>query len=354
MEIDLETKTIKLDSVRKKPKKITGTRFAAILGLNPWCTPFETWCDITGTYKTPFEDNKYTTADKVIEPKVIEYLDKKYYFGRGLIKTPEQYFGKTKEQMRYDHFHEEMIFGGMWDARTDDIIHEIKTSKRIEDWFLFGQFSAPEYYKLQGALYAYLTKLEKWRMSLTALEEKDYEDPEAFVPTSKNTHVITYRLQDEYPQFDRHLDRCEKWYKRHVIGGISPVWDDKRDAEIIKALRTSHIAAAAVADKKDPVTQLLMAIEPLQEKIDTILAGIAEDEKILKRLKEQLKPELQGRMKDSDKKIVVDGALYSVELTKAAPSGIDTERLKADGLYEQYKKTDASYKLNINKKEIAS
>ena len=28
----------------KKPKKITATRFATILGLNPWSTPFEMWC----------------------------------------------------------------------------------------------------------------------------------------------------------------------------------------------------------------------------------------------------------------------------------------------------------------------
>ena len=30
----------------KRPKKLTGTRFATILGLNPWSTPFEIWCDL--------------------------------------------------------------------------------------------------------------------------------------------------------------------------------------------------------------------------------------------------------------------------------------------------------------------
>ena len=28
----------------KRPKKLTGTRFATILGLNPWSTPFDIWC----------------------------------------------------------------------------------------------------------------------------------------------------------------------------------------------------------------------------------------------------------------------------------------------------------------------
>ncbi len=30
----------------KRPKKLTGTRFATILGLNPWSTPFEIWCEV--------------------------------------------------------------------------------------------------------------------------------------------------------------------------------------------------------------------------------------------------------------------------------------------------------------------
>ena len=40
----------------KKTKKVTGTRFATILGLNPWSTAFEMWCAITKTYEKPFED----------------------------------------------------------------------------------------------------------------------------------------------------------------------------------------------------------------------------------------------------------------------------------------------------------
>ena len=58
----------------KKPKKITATRFATILGLNPWSTPFEMWCEITKTYQKPFEDTIYTIAGKTIEPKQIEYI----------------------------------------------------------------------------------------------------------------------------------------------------------------------------------------------------------------------------------------------------------------------------------------
>ena len=40
----------------KRPKKLTATRFATVLGLNPWSTPFEEWCEITRTYQKPFEE----------------------------------------------------------------------------------------------------------------------------------------------------------------------------------------------------------------------------------------------------------------------------------------------------------
>lgn len=33
----------------RRPKKLTATRFATVLGLNPWSTPFEIWCEITKT-----------------------------------------------------------------------------------------------------------------------------------------------------------------------------------------------------------------------------------------------------------------------------------------------------------------
>ena len=60
----------------KRPKKITGTRFAAIMGLNKWTTPFNAWCAITRTYEEPFEDTIYTVAGKTIEPKQAEFMKK--------------------------------------------------------------------------------------------------------------------------------------------------------------------------------------------------------------------------------------------------------------------------------------
>ena len=48
-----------------KPKKITGTRFAAIMGLNKWTSPFNAWCAITRTYEEPFEIGRASCRERV-------------------------------------------------------------------------------------------------------------------------------------------------------------------------------------------------------------------------------------------------------------------------------------------------
>lgn len=354
MRVDIQGKAVLLRSQPKRVKKITGTRFAAILGLNPWSTPFEAWCDMTGVYKIPFEGNKFTNAGAAIEPIVIDYLDRKYFFGRGLLKSADQWFGKTKDQLHYDHFPKEAVFGGMWDARTKTGVYELKTTKRSEDWMKNGVFTPPEYYKLQGALYAYLMGLDEFRMVVSFLEEKDYDQPELYTPAPENTIMKKYSLQAEYPNFESHINYCLGWREKHVAGCVSPGWDDKRDADIVKALTTAHVVPHEGGDERDPVSVIISEIEPLQAKIDAMEDALAEDSKRLEELKKQLKPELQARMKDSDKKIVLDGSAYVFEVSRSQGSGIDTDRLKADGIYDTYRKTGFTYKLNMKRKEDAT
>jgi predicted phage-related endonuclease len=353
MNINRDSKTILLPATPKRIKKITGTRFAPILGLSPWSTPFEVWCDMTGTFKIPFEDTIYTIAGKVIEPKVIAYLDKKFYFGRGMLKNPEQWFGKTTKQMNFDHFPEEPIFGGMWDARTTNSVWELKTTKRAEDWFKSGSFTPPEYYKLQGALYAKLMGLDEFRMVVTFLEDSDYAAPENFEPNPHNTFVKKYSLAAEYPDFDAKLEACLQWYEKHIAGHISPEWDagKKNDKEILKALTTAHVPEPAAGEETDIVTELIRQMEPLKHRIDEASASIAADVKAFDKLKDQLKAELLGRMTDNDMKIEAKGSAYQIIVSKTAAGGVDTAKLKADGLYEKYAKNGFTTKIDIKRSD---
>lgn len=215
----LESRQLKI-APPKRTKKITGTRFATILGLNPWSTPFEMWLAITKTYEIPFEDTIYTKAGKAIEPKQAEYMKKSY--GMDII-TPTDRYGEDYFKSTWgDFFPESKHLGGMWDYLgvdengVVDTVLEMKTTKRIEDW----QNDAPEYYALQAALYAYLLGVDNVIMVASFLEEKDYADPTKYTPNIKNTITVEFKVSERYPDFAEKIKFVENWWAEYVDSGI--------------------------------------------------------------------------------------------------------------------------------------
>lgn len=315
----------------KKPKKITGTRFAAIMGKNTWNTPFKTWCEITRTYEEPFEDTIYTIAGKTIEPKQAEYM-RRAYFMTGL-KTPTDIFGENYFKRTFgDFFKDEPIFGGMWDYLLYDesgkptTVLEMKTTKRSEDW----RNDVPEYYALQAALYAYLLGVDSVIMVASFLEDKDYKAPEAFVPSSENTIVIPFRVSERYPDFCDLIKTAEDWWKSCVEGGVSPTFDEKKDADILKVLRTNTL------NPETDIENVMEEAEALQEEIDKVSASVADKEKRLKTLKGIIKEHAMHSFRDGDKSVAIKSKRYLWAVSRVERNDIDKDALKADGLLDKY------------------
>lgn len=336
----LDTKQLKIVPP-KKPKKITGTRFAAIMGKNTWNTPFKTWCEITRTYEEPFEDTVYTIAGKTIEPKQAEYM-RRAYFMTGL-KTPTDIFGENYFKRTFgDFFKDEPIFGGMWDYLLYDesgkptTVLEMKTTKRSEDW----ENDIPEYYALQAALYAYLLGVDSVMMVASFLEDKDYKAPEAFVPSSKNTIVIPFKVSERYPGFDKLIKKAEKWWKSCVEGGVSPTFDEKKDADILKVLRTNTL------NPETDIESVMEEAEALQEEIERVSATVADKEKRLKTLKDIIKEQAMKSFRDGDKSVALKSKRYVWAVSRTERKDIDKDALKADGLLDKYStKSVVTYKL---------
>lgn len=325
----------------KRTKKVTGTRFATILGLNPWSTPFEMWCAITKTYEKPFEDTIYTAAGKAIEPKQAEYMKKSY--GMDLI-TPtdrygEDYFNKTWG----DFFPENPHYGGMWDylgvdeeGKVDTVL-EMKTTKRIEDW----QNDAPEYYALQAALYAYLLGVDNVIMVASFLEEKDYTDPSKYVPNIKNTITVEFKVSERYPDFARMVAEVESWWGEYVAGGVSPVYDEKKDAEILAALRTHNLTPDT------DINALIKEAEGLKAEVDKATSAIADKEKRLKEVNDIIKEHAMKQFRDGDKKVEIKGSAYTWTVSRSETTTIDKKALEADGLLEKYQKKSEQYRMTV-------
>lgn len=326
----------------KKPKKLTATRFATIMGLNAWSTPFSAWCEMTRTYEEPFEDNIYTIAGKVIEPKICEYLRDRYFMD---IKSPTDVYGPDYFKKTWgDFFHDVEALGGMWDFLGDDFVVEVKTTKRVEDWRgLDGTVEPPIYYKLQASLYAYLLGFDNVVMTCSFLRDKDYANPDAFVPTVDNTVVIEFKLSETFPTFkESYIDPALKFWRDHVLTGISPEFDEKKDAEILKVLRKN----VTEASDKD-VAKLMAEADKLRVSVDKAEARIADKKKRLKEIENQVKESMKSQFRDGDKKVEIVGKKYTWTLSKSVRNSLDSTKLKKElpDVYTKYTKTSEVYSL---------
>ena len=323
--------TITVDPPRR-PKKVTGTRFAAIMGKNLWSTPFEAWCAITRTYEEPFVDTKYTIAGKAIEPKQAEYIAREFFWERLL--TPTDKYGEDFFQKTYgDFFPDNKILGGMWDYLFVDkdgnptTVLEMKTTKRAEDWI----DDVPEYYALQAALYAWLLGVDDVMMVCTILEDSDYDHSENFVPGKDNTFVRQFKVSERYPDFDKLVKQVERWWKKHVIGGVSPEYDEKKDAEILKELRKNNLNPTTDLEK------LIDEAETLQTRLSAFAAEMKDDEDRLKVLKDQIKEASKEQFREGDKEVVLSGKAYNWVTSRSVSLKIDEAAMKKDGILDKYK-----------------
>ena len=337
----------------KHPKKITATRFATILGLNPWSTPFEIWCEITKTYQKPFKDTIYTVAGKIIEAKQIAYMRKAYVMTN--LRTPTDIYGEGYFNKTYgDFFHNVPVFGGMWDSLLvdsegkPDTVIEFKTTKRSEDW----ANDIPEYYALQAALYAYLLGVDDVIMVASFLESKDYpierEDgtfdtthAEAFVPNANNTITREFKVSQRYPNFAEMVARAQVWWDAFVTTGVSPDFDEKKDAEILKALRTNRLTP------NTDINTLIAEAETLKTDVDKATAAISEKEKRLKEIGEIIKEHAMLKFRDGDKKVEVKGNTYTWTISRSETVSIDKEAMKADGILDKYQKKSTQFRMTV-------
>ena len=347
-----DNKHIVLEKQPSRFKYLTGTRFASALGLNPYSTPFQIWCECTRLVTPPFEETMYLKAGRTIEPLQREYISKKF----PNILSPEEYFGNVFEQVRWNFFNEEQKpFAGCWDAvstkdnkRDIAMVVEFKTASDPRKW----DNTIPVYYELQGALYAKLLGLDRVLFVASFLDKLDYAHPENFVPSEENTIMvvkklkeITIELNGEYLSIDEVLERAKEFWNTYIETGISPEFDEIKDKEYLDIIRTSKPL------NDSSIEELCDKAKKLTDEINDLMAknGINEKEKELKKLKENIKKGLMdslqpGETKKSCKQYLLNGKIKDV---------FDETTFKEHNLkmYEKYLISKTEYKLTEIKEE---
>ena len=330
----------------KRPKKLTGTRFAAIFGLNRWTTPFQVWCDVTKAVVIPFEDTKYTLAGKAIEPKQIDYMRKSY--GMDDLVDPVQEFGPDPFKKTWGNFFDHRVLGGMWDSVLKDAegnvtgVLEFKTTSRPQDWLDGdGEVEPPEYYALQAALYAYLLGCDYVVMVVTFLESGDYDDPEAFEVTARNTQPYEFRLSERYPRFEEDYVRpALAWWDRHDETGESPAYDERDDADYLKELR--NVSLNPDSDIEAMLAELAECHRRIEEAGRSVKADVGRE----KSLKAQLKQYAEETLGEEDS-CTIEGAGVRCTLSKSAGVRLDEDAMRKDGVYEKYAEETVSVRFAV-------
>lgn len=342
-----DRKHIELEQPPKQHKLLTGTRFASCLGLNPYSSPFQIWCECTKLVTPPYEETMYTTAGRIIEPLQREYVSKTF----PNIKGPEEYFGNAYEIYRWNFFDDKFKpYGGLWDAVSTKsngkdiaMVVEFKTANSAAKWV----DGPPIYYLMQGALYAKMLGLDKVLFVASFLSPMDYAHPEEFVPNETNTTMIVKKLKDivlevdgEYLSFDELYDKGLDFWNNYVLTGISPEFDEKLDKEYLDIIRASK-----PSNDNDLTTMCVEAIKIAKEiKSLEISSGI-------KVKKDELKV-----LEDAIKKVMIDSNLDRCDkykLKRDVKLKFNEKALEKDNkaLYNKYCEESISYTLSKDLKE---
>lgn len=335
----------------KRPKKLTGTRFASVLGMNRWNTPFQMWCDITKAYVKPFEDTKYTLAGKAIEPLQIQYMRDSYDMADELI-DPHDVWGADPFKKTYGNFFTHPVFGGMWDALLvsddwdktpeglvggTDAILEFKTTKRAEDW----EDDVPEYYALQAALYAWLLDCDDVIMVVSFLDDSDYDHPEDFVPSAANTATREFKVSERYPNFvDDYISPALDWWNTYVETGESPCFDEKADADYLKDMRSVSL------NPETDIESLMEELDELQTTVDAAHVEVAPAETRIKSIKDQLKKFAQEQIGDKSTCTFSHGRV-TCKLAVSNSLKADEQAMKKDGVFDKYAKECESSRFTV-------
>ena len=311
--------------------KMTGTMLGGITGMSPYSTPFSVATELLRIYEDEEVGNfPSVIAGKYLEPVILNYLDKS---GRLENTQAEVLFPRYEQGSHMDwksHFddeyfsgHIDAIAGHVKDAHDGFGIVENKTTTNESAWDWVNSIP-PTYYWLQASLYAYFFGYDTiyFTVGILTLEERD--DPTTFVPNEDNVRIMKVGL---YPDFPAILDRCREWYDTYIKNGRTP------DADMNNGIdRTISILLDSVKLTEDEILPIFHRYVELNDQYNKLGKEV-----------EELRTQLTTYFDNHNIEGIGNADCY-YEYSTATRKGVDTKRMKADGIYQGYLK-ETTYKV---------
>jgi predicted phage-related endonuclease len=162
--------------------------------------------------------------------------------------------------------------------------------------------------------------------------------------------VYPFLVSEHFPDFDRMIDEATEWWENHILTGVSPPYDERADAEYLKALRTERLSTL---NFKKGIKDIIAQAETLEKKLLEVKESVKEDAAKLKELDAEIKAHMEKQLSGGSNRVTVDGDSFRFELLKSTRSTVDIEKLKEDGLFEDYATTTETLRLTKKRLEGA-
>ena len=272
-----------------------------------------------------FAQNPIITTSYTPDPAPYVHGDKLYMFT-----------GHDEDDATYFKMNDWQVFS------TEDMVNWTYLGTPISTetfkWAFHGDRAwASQAIERNGKWYWYVDTT-KWRLLGT-----NEEHPEQVSPSyaNGNVYIDEFSVSQRYPNFEMYIEKATAWWNAYVLTGNSPVFDEKKDAEILKALRTNTV------DTTDLI-YLFSTAEKLKAEIEEVTSTIVTKEKELKTILEEIKKLALVQFREGDTKVSMKGDKYEWVLSKTTSTEIDKSSLEADGLLEKYTKSKINYRLTTS------
>ena len=292
----ISTKDISHDEwLEHRRKGIGGSDAAAIVGLNPWCSPFDVYADKLGLIPEQ-EDNEAMRQGRDLEGYVaqrfMEATGKKVRRRNAILQHPEHTFMAANI--------DRWVVGenaGL-ECKTTSVLNRTKFSQ--------GEFP-PNYY-VQCMHYMAVTGAERWYLAVLVL--------------NKAFHVFT--IERDEAEIAALVQSEKHFWEEHVLKQIPPAPDGSDStSEVIKQLYPrAEREETALFGQEESIEQYLQ--------LDKQVKGLTKE-------RDALKQKLQLELGEAE---IGNAKGYIVEWKNQTRQSLDTKRLKEEqtGIYKQYLK----------------
>lgn len=309
----------------KRRNGIGGSDAGAVMDLNKWASPLTVYLDKKGL--SHFDGNRATERGSWLEEPIREKA--KEALGVMIEECPYMFTSATHPFMSANidglvYIQDEKEINGISLSGLGG--HEIKTTQRGDD---FSEHEIPDSYFAQVQHYMAVLELPWFILSAYFIDRHEFRH---------------YVIQCDDAFISRLIKAEKDFWENFIEKGIMPAPSGiDAESDAINALFTG-CATTLILDSE---------AESMSAEYLLINSQMKDLKKRKTQLCEGLKLKIIAQQKDEVSKAQAIAGNYKISFSKSVRRSVDTDRLKKDGLYEQYCKESESSMFRVTESKTS-